>query len=244
MSFEYRAASYDRLEWVNDKNFLKHIIKFIKPKQSDIILDVGCGTGVISSELKKHSDIVIGTDISLQMLDFSKYKHGEVVYFQDDITHSKLLDNTFTIIVARNVFHHIGDMNKALKECMRLLKPGGKMYIIEGVPPMNEAEEFFTEVFKLKEPRNVLTFDSIELMLLRNGFRNVKFTGHIIPENNILEWLQNDGSLSEYIINEIHDMHLNMSDDLKKMYDSKIIDDICYCDFTNAIVMGVKISDN
>lgn len=82
------------------------------------ILDVGCGTGIIS-ELYPDLDI-IGIDISPGMLRFNKGK-----WLQASVERIPFPENSFDFVICRSLLHHLPDVHKGLAEIKRVLKPGG-----------------------------------------------------------------------------------------------------------------------
>ena len=96
-----------------------HIIKEMMYGLSGEILDVGCGTGIIS-DLYPHLNIS-GIDVSKGMLSHHRGKH-----WLASATDIPFDDGLFDCVVCRSVLHHIPETKKALSEIKRVLKPGGK----------------------------------------------------------------------------------------------------------------------
>lgn len=88
------------------------------------ILDVGCGTGIIS-ELYPHLDIV-GIDISPGML-----RHNKGRWIQGSAEQIPLPDASIDFIVCRSLLHHLPNPEKGLQEMKRVLKRGGKVVMWE-----------------------------------------------------------------------------------------------------------------
>ena len=102
------------------------------------ILDLGCGSGIISSELAKitYPGEVIGIDLSESMLKqacWLKDSQGITnLNFQlGDAYQLKFPDNYFDFVYSRLLFQHLIEPVKVLKNIYRILKPGGMLYILD-----------------------------------------------------------------------------------------------------------------
>lgn len=95
------------------------------------ILDFGAGSGVVTSEVRsKISQHTVGIDVR-------PYGEGIVQY---DGKRAPFADGRFDCIIVTNVFHHEKNNQQCLDEVHRLLRPGGKLIVIETVPT-GETEE-------------------------------------------------------------------------------------------------------
>jgi ubiquinone/menaquinone biosynthesis C-methylase UbiE len=91
------------------------------------VLDVGVGTGRIALPLAAHVRSVAGIDLARPMLDRLRAKQrGEPVYpVQGDATWLPFPNGLFDAVVAAHVFHLIPGWQDALREIVRVLRPGG-----------------------------------------------------------------------------------------------------------------------
>ncbi|WP_105616448.1 class I SAM-dependent methyltransferase [Vallitalea okinawensis] len=98
------------------------------------ILELGCGNGVLwqvnKQAVKENWDITL-SDFSEGMLQDSKQNISiEKVKFEIiDIQEIPYEDESFDIIIARHMLYHVPDIDKALSEVKRVLKPNGKFYV-------------------------------------------------------------------------------------------------------------------
>ncbi len=105
----------------NTKNYLK---------DSDIVLDYGCGTGTTSCEFSNLVKEIHAIDISPKMIATAK-KKAEALQIENinfratDIFDARLKKDSFDTILAFNVLHTIPDPQGALKRIDELLKPDG-----------------------------------------------------------------------------------------------------------------------
>ena len=108
--------------------FLKELIELSKSK---IITDVGCGCGRNLLYASKFAYKLIGIDLSRQSLDFinSFIKSKNLHLIQADNLNLPLEENSSDLVISDGVIHHTGDTFKAFKECIRILKDNGFLYL-------------------------------------------------------------------------------------------------------------------
>lgn len=113
--------------------------KFIKPIERPLrCIDIGCGTGFISTKLLKYlkkGSSILCADISETMIHICKealHNKSASIHIETLKMHNEVLgqeNNTADIILINSVLHHIPDYNLLLRECARVLKPGGMLMI-------------------------------------------------------------------------------------------------------------------
>ena len=119
-------------------DFLKpmadEIIRLLKPKDNDVVLDVASGTGEpgLSIAARLRGGIVVATDLSEGMLKVARenavrqgIKNFEIV--ASDVSELPFQDNSFDSVSCRFGFMFFPDMLLAAKEMVRVLKPGGRI---------------------------------------------------------------------------------------------------------------------
>lgn len=97
--------------------------QFIKGKD---VLDVACGTGVGSRFLQQAgARSVLGLDIDPQAVSFAKARYRDVSFAQCDATELCLPDRSIDVVVSFETIEHLQDHQKYIRECRRVLRPGG-----------------------------------------------------------------------------------------------------------------------
>ncbi|MFO7991115.1 MAG: methyltransferase domain-containing protein [Thermoplasmata archaeon] len=128
------------------RNWKRSAVDALDMKGDELVLDVGTGSGQILPWIASELDegLVIGTDISPKMVNYANdvlKKEGlddraKAVY--DDIEASKFPDEHFDKIVSTFTFTTVPDPEKAASECARILKPDGRMIVIDTGKPTNK----------------------------------------------------------------------------------------------------------
>ncbi|HOG24351.1 MAG TPA: class I SAM-dependent methyltransferase, partial [Candidatus Omnitrophota bacterium] len=141
-----RSKKYDNLEWANKGDYLHTFLNAGQFHEDDVALDVGSGTGIIAHTVSPFVKQVVGIDISEDML---KCAHNpafkNVQFIRMDAHDLKFRTASFHKVTARMCFHHIIEhTQKAMHECYRVLKKGGRMIFSEGVPPTKHVVPFYT----------------------------------------------------------------------------------------------------
>jgi SAM-dependent methyltransferase len=109
-------------------------------KAGDLILDAGCGSGLVSRYLaeKYPAANVTGCDRVKERLEGAKEvasKFSNLKFIAGDLTQLPLESNSFDFVVCRYVMQHLRHDSKnreVIREIFRVLKPGGEAKIIDG----------------------------------------------------------------------------------------------------------------
>jgi len=104
------------------------VIRNLKP-QSDL-LDVGCGTGVYVEALRKRGFNAIGIEPSSKMREFAHSRLSRKIVQDGSILNLPFSENSFDAVLNIEVLRYLSedDHHLALKECYRVLKPGGYLF--------------------------------------------------------------------------------------------------------------------
>jgi SAM-dependent methyltransferase len=152
MSYDKTQATHEFTRWSEsyDRSILqlllfgpshRAIIKRIKAEYGDQpirVLDVGCGTGVFASRIREAlpNAQVWGIDLVLGMLTkgaerWKRHADG-ICAIQADSERLPFDWGTFDVVTCANSFHHYPHQDRAVEEMRRVLKPGGRLMLIDG----------------------------------------------------------------------------------------------------------------
>jgi ubiquinone/menaquinone biosynthesis C-methylase UbiE len=108
-------------------------------------LDVGCGTGFLSLELAARGHSVTGIDFAPEMLALAKAKAAEAgaaIRFEEaDAEHLPFAAASFDLVVTRHVLWTLPHPEAAIDEWIRVLRPGGRLAVIDGHSLVAPGEE-------------------------------------------------------------------------------------------------------
>jgi demethylmenaquinone methyltransferase/2-methoxy-6-polyprenyl-1,4-benzoquinol methylase/phosphoethanolamine N-methyltransferase len=123
-----------------EKRFRRAALELVDIKPEMNILDVGCGTGSLTIAAKqKQGDegMMVGIDPSSNMISLARDKADKVgleIDFQVGVIEKlDLPEDQFDLVLSSLMMHHLPDELQltGLEEVMRVLKPGGRLLIIE-----------------------------------------------------------------------------------------------------------------
>lgn len=122
----------------------QYTIDLAAPRAGEQALDLAAGTGDLSiamSRLVKDQGRVVMSDINMEMLNQGKQRLrnkgivGNVEFMQIDAQEIPFEDNTFDIVTIAFGLRNVTDKDKALREINRVLRPGGRLLVLEFSKP-------------------------------------------------------------------------------------------------------------
>lgn len=150
------AGCYDRafapLERLGLRGWRQEVIDLL-PRNA-AILEIGCGAGA-NFEFYPESKIAVSSEISIRMLEVAASKRGENHLIQADAQNLPFLDSEFDAAFATLVFCSVPDPVLAFNELKRVLKPGGRIILLEHVRP----DGFLGPIFDLMDRATVSLAD-------------------------------------------------------------------------------------
>lgn len=125
------AINYDKgRKSENVEYWSKETRLIARLNEGDLVLDLGCGTGIYSMGLRDEINVMIcGLDPSIEMLRLAKQKSKDIHWLKAVGEHLPMRNSLFDSIFSSQVWHHIQKKQLTAKECGRISKRGGKAII-------------------------------------------------------------------------------------------------------------------
>lgn len=180
-NYDRIASFYDQGRTMSDQNidlWLDLIKEFSKLSSGVRVLDLGCGTGRFTIPMAtKLRFSVTGADSSREMLAKAEEKQGADIATWDyqEAEYLTYPNDSFDVVFASHLLHHVDSPLRALGECKRVLRPSGTMLVRYGPIEQirNDVEHtFFPETLVIDESRTP-TLDIVESWLTDIGFVEV-----------------------------------------------------------------------
>ncbi len=131
------ADNYDNpLTSITFQQTNSKIVELLNPGPNSLLLDVGCGSGILIQKLLSlNRDMKLyGLDITLKMVEVAKRKfqnESNVEITLGSAVKMPYKNSSFDYVTCASSFHHHPNPLQSAKEMVRVLKPGGKLLILD-----------------------------------------------------------------------------------------------------------------
>jgi ubiquinone/menaquinone biosynthesis C-methylase UbiE len=213
--------------------------------KTDIIADIGCGTGISSELFLKNGYNVIGIEPGDKMYAYCKktlsnYPNFSIV--KGNAQNTLLKNTSVNTIIAAQAFHWFNN-TEAKKEFLRILKPKGRLIIIwnERLTEENEFSKSYENLiikystdYKSVDHRNITNWQIEEF------FKPFNYSFFSLNNKQILDYKGLEGRLlsSSYIIKKTNSKYENMLTELKVLYNKFQINNYIQLNYITKIYAG------
>lgn len=111
------------------------VINALKPAPGQTILDLAAGTGTSSNALARSGAAVVACDLSEGMLEVGRSRYPHLEFVLGDATNLPFDDGTFDAVTISYGLRNVEDPELALREMLRVTKPGGQLLVAEFSTP-------------------------------------------------------------------------------------------------------------
>ena len=180
--FEKNIKTLDEA-YANTNDFVGRLIELDKAKTLKI-LDTGCGVGGTLLYLAEKYPNVRFIGITLTTLEiilaknYAKEKNiKNVDFFVGNFIQTPFLDNYFDSIFALESLNYARDKKKFIHEMYRILKPNGKLVIIDGFRTDITMGSFMRQIYRIflndRKLPNIVNLNIFEKYLISEGFKDI-----------------------------------------------------------------------
>jgi SAM-dependent methyltransferase len=229
--FAARAPSYDRSSaWCTDEELGRRLLDLAAPASGDQVLDVACGTGLVSRLFAGRVRRLVGVDITPDMAEQARGYLDELVIAPAE---SMPFDSdAFDIVVSRQGIQFMA-LPEALVEMVRVARPGGRVIVINAAAyGPGDRDEYF-EILRLRNPvrRQFFVPEDLERLLRAAGCERVAIERHISAED-VDTWSDN-GAIDEGRREAIREVYRNASPEFRRLHavqetDGRIVDHMLF----------------
>lgn len=235
--FAERAAHYDKSSnWCTDEALAQAILAHTDAAPEHRVLDVACGTGLVSRLFKGNVAEIVGVDITREMvalagprLDTFVEARGEALPFEDA---------SFDRVTCRQGTQFMDD-GAAIKEMARVLKPGGRAVVVNLCAYGDADQEEYFEVLRLRNParRNFYRREDLSRLMADAGLRPV--VHDFVIDEDVDAWSDNK-AISEARREGIRAVYRNASPAFAELHavrigEGRILDRMLF-----GIAVGIK----
>jgi demethylmenaquinone methyltransferase / 2-methoxy-6-polyprenyl-1,4-benzoquinol methylase len=153
--FDRIAPVYDVMNRVTtaglDQRWRRATVRAVV-RPGDRVLDAACGTGDLAVIAAKSGASVTGLDFSPRMLERARRKAPQVEWVQGDLLALPFPDANFDVATVGFGVRNVADIARAIAELRRVLRPGGRLAILELTRPRGPLRWFYALWFDRMVP--------------------------------------------------------------------------------------------
>jgi len=133
--YDRLARIYDSLYGEEQNTKIKSILKILKIECKDLVLDVGCGTGLLIKHVASKVTHFVGIDLSGKAIKIASERScrlgikEKVSLIQADVDNLPFRDDVFDRIFALTLLQNVPEPNETIKEIVRVAKSGSQIAV-------------------------------------------------------------------------------------------------------------------
>ncbi len=166
--FSAHAERYVTSRDHQSSDSLDRLVALAAPRPEWSVLDIATGGGHTALALAPHVREVVASDLTREMLSaaerFIREKGATNVSFREaDACTLPFADAAFDLVTCRVAPHHFADVGRFVRECARVVKPGGRVIVIDNLAPDDpDAAAHFNAIEKTRDPSHQRAYNEAE----------------------------------------------------------------------------------
>jgi ubiquinone/menaquinone biosynthesis C-methylase UbiE len=153
----------------------KKLLEMAELRDATDFLEIGCGNGEVSKYIaRNYVGKVIATDIDPDQIAIARKGSGNISNLRFQVADAVELpfeDESFDVVIAFGVLHHIDKWDTAMAEIIRVLRPGGYLIYAEVIYP--EAISSMDKSSSLSFGLETVDIEKVKAFFEKNGFTQV-----------------------------------------------------------------------
>lgn len=176
-AFTEQAAGFESEKLhLSKQEYLDYTVRMTAPQKTDTVLEVAAGTCVCGRNIAPYADHVICLDATPAMLEIGRAECekagiGNISFIKGFAEELPFLDRSFDIVVSRLAFHHFASIDEPFSEMVRVLKPGGKLIMIDMIARDEALKDKVDQIERMRDSSHVrdLTLTEMRNLYELNG---------------------------------------------------------------------------
>lgn len=171
-AFTQQASGFEsnRMNF-SKKEYLDYAVSKIAPAKTDNVLEVAAGTCACGRAIAPYAGSVTCLDMTPAMLsvgrtEAEKERLCNIEFVVGDAAELPFADNRFDIVLSRLALHHFPDAEMPFSEMRRVLRPGGKLVLIDMEAAEDSLRETEDKIERLRDPSHVRNLSRAEMLEL------------------------------------------------------------------------------
>lgn len=203
---------------------LAKLLDAVQPQAGWLVLDIATGGGHVALACARLGAQTIAGDLTLPMLHAARQHHQNnevhtVTYVQHDAEKLPFAANSLDLITCRIAPHHFPDVAAFVRECARVLKPQGRLGIVDIISPEAPAVARYCNLFEtLRDPSHVWAYSLSDWsVFFEQAALLVEYTERLGLAQQVGTWAQRVGC-DDRTIERLRVMLLQAPAEVKEWY--------------------------
>jgi ubiquinone/menaquinone biosynthesis C-methylase UbiE len=181
--------------------YLQWVVGLLDLRPEFRVLDVAAGTGHLGREIAPRVRQVIAIDMTPEMLrqgigEAARASITNIVFEQGRAEKLRYPDDSFDMVVTRLSLHHFADPHPAIREMVRVCRPGNQIGIMDMISPDDTIlASQYNRLERLRDPSHTrcLTIAELQTAMQNAGLTNIEVASRDI-EVNLNSWMDLTGA--------------------------------------------------
>jgi ubiquinone/menaquinone biosynthesis C-methylase UbiE len=198
--FRRQAEAYSTMKVVTDTRIMEHMVELSGVTPQARVLDVACGPGFVAMAFAPKCRAVVGIDATDRLIararaEAARRGLGNVAFMLGNVERMPFASGEFDVASCRFAFHHFARPRVVLAEMARVLRPGGRMVIVDMTTSDDPAKsDYHNRIERLCDPSHAraLPISEWERLLADAGLK-ITHRGGRETHYDLESWMAHGG---------------------------------------------------